>query len=194
MLGYNIIMLVWIPLLLTVAFFEMRRNASFFHTLSMLFFTTYLGALVAVTLFPFPFQSELLLFMRNGGSTFVNNFVPFKTINDVLAEGTTQTLLRQIGGNILLLMPLTFLLPVLWERFRALRSALLVAALASLSIEILQITISAILGFTYKSADVDDLLLNTIGGLAGYGFYVAIKSLLVVCLKSQHIAGRIKIF
>lgn len=43
----------------------------------------------------------------------------------------------------------------------------MVGLLVSMLIELLQLGISAVLGYTYKITDVDDVILNTIGALHG---------------------------
>lgn len=76
--------------------------------------------------------------------------------------------LRDIGsnplnffGNILMFIPLGFLLPVLSRRFQKVGNAVLVCAGTSLTIEILQL-------FLTRGTDIDDLILNTLGGLIGF--------------------------
>ena len=63
--------------------------------------------------------------------------------------------------NILLFVPLGLLLPVMWKEYRSLRSMAITGLLLSLFIEILQI-------FTFRLTDVDDLITNTAGAVAGY--------------------------
>ena len=63
--------------------------------------------------------------------------------------------------NVLLFVPLGFLLPVLWKRFRSFLWTGLFGLSFSLIIELLQL-------FTLRATDVDDLLTNVIGGLFGY--------------------------
>jgi glycopeptide antibiotics resistance protein len=76
---------------------------------------------------------------------------------------------RNTLGNVVLFLPLGFLLPILSERFRRFRRMLLTAALLSLSIE----TIQFLLRFVGndRAVDIDDVLLNTLGGLLGFGIY-----------------------
>ncbi|MBS3989478.1 MAG: hypothetical protein KGZ44_05990 [Dethiobacter sp.] len=111
MLDQNVLILVWLPLTSAVAINLIRRNASFVRTFCMLMLTTYVCALVAVTLFPIPFQAELLD-LRRSEQVIFNNYYPFRTISDVLAHGNTRVLLLQLGGNLFLLIPLTLLLPI----------------------------------------------------------------------------------
>lgn len=63
--------------------------------------------------------------------------------------------------NILLFVPLGFLLPILWKKFREKRNALLFGLGMSLVIEILQM-------FTYRATDVNDLITNGLGTFLGF--------------------------
>lgn len=66
--------------------------------------------------------------------------------------------------NIILFVPLGFLLPMIWKEYRSLRTAALAGLILSVLIEVLQI-------FTFRLTDVDDLITNTAGAVLG--FYMA---------------------
>lgn len=84
------------------------------------------------------------------------NLIPFWDItNDVGAY------LINSGLNILLFVPLGFLLPLLWKEFRSWRSMCLTGFLLSLGIELAQL-------LNYRISDVDDLIMNTTGAWLGY--------------------------
>ena len=89
------------------------------------------------------------------------NLVPFLDI-------FTST--DQYIANVLLFVPVGFLLPVLWERFRTLRTVALAGFLLSLAIEVAQM-------FSFRCTDVDDLLMNTAGALLGYGAFALLRRL-----------------
>ena len=63
--------------------------------------------------------------------------------------------------NILLFVPLGFLLPAIWEEYDSLKKVLLIGLGLSFMIEILQI-------FTFRLTDIDDLITNTAGAILGY--------------------------
>ena len=102
------------------------------------------------------------------------NFRPFATISLFSsARLRTEYKIENIGGNIIGFIPLGILLPLLFTR--NLRNGWRVAAmvfLISLSFETIQLLTG--LG----SFDVDDLILNTTGGIIGYIFYVITKKIL----------------
>lgn len=76
----------------------------------------------------------------------------------------------QYVENILLFMPVGFLLPVLWTKFERLSLTVIAGALFSLFIEVSQL-------FCYRATDIDDLIMNTLGALLGFYIYIAIKAL-----------------
>jgi glycopeptide antibiotics resistance protein len=74
----------------------------------------------------------------------------------------------QIVGNFLMLLPLGIYLPLLYKRTSHFLLVFLLGLLVSALIEFLQLITS------YRSADVDDVLLNTMGACAGYIIYAMI--------------------
>ena len=65
----------------------------------------------------------------------------------------------------LMFVPLGFLLPVVFKNFRSTFKTTLLVFLFSFSIEVIQY-------FIGRSADIDDLILNTLGGIIGYGIFI----------------------
>lgn len=72
--------------------------------------------------------------------------------------------LRNYILNVIMFMPLGFILPLLWKRYRKFGNVLKTAFLYSFTIELSQI-------FSRRMTDVDDLMMNVIGAAAGYGIY-----------------------
>ena len=70
---------------------------------------------------------------------------------------------RSTPLNVVLFLPLGFLLPILWADFRSVWKTVFVGLLTSLTIELLQI-------FTFRATDVNDLMTNTLGTLLGFCF------------------------
>lgn len=90
------------------------------------------------------------------------NFVPLMDIFHSPVPYLKNTIL-----NIILFIPFGFLLPVIWEEYRAPKDVLLMGFGLSISIELLQI-------FTLRLTDIDDLITNTAGTMIGYyaaGFF-----------------------
>lgn len=72
------------------------------------------------------------------------------------------SVLLNLVGNVICFIPFGFVIPVLAIRCRGLGKMLLLSFMASLLVETIQ------LFSKLGSFDVDDILLNTLGGLIGY--------------------------
>lgn len=89
------------------------------------------------------------------------NLTPLATIRAIWQRGSLEQKLVNLAGNVLFFAPLGLLPPLLWRRPRHWWMALGLSAGVSALIECLQF-------FIGRSVDVDDLLLNALGGLTGY--------------------------
>lgn len=76
-----------------------------------------------------------------------------------------KLLSRQIIGNFLMLFPLGIFLPLLYKRISNFVLVLIVNLLVSGTIELLQLITS------FRSTDVDDIFLNTLGACTGFVIY-----------------------
>lgn len=70
-----------------------------------------------------------------------------------------------LGGNVIMFIPLGFFLPKLWQKQRKFRRTLLTTAGIIILVELTQMF--TLLG----TCDIDDLILNVTGAAIGYGFY-----------------------
>jgi len=120
-----------------------------------------------LTFVPVPIGDEAIAAAR-AAATYDHNAVLFATLRFQLDGGVTPFELRQIVGNFLLLLPLGIYGPILRPRLRSLPAIVLVGAVASTLIELGQLAVATAYGFPVRVADVDDVLLNTSGVLAGY--------------------------
>lgn len=75
--------------------------------------------------------------------------------------------MRQLAGNIGLLLPVGLIGPVLMPRLERVRSVLFAALALSAGIELVQSAGTAST-FIERSVDVDDLILNVAGALLGW--------------------------
>lgn len=73
--------------------------------------------------------------------------------------------------NMLLFIPMGFLLPALWLKFEKKRLTFPYGLFFSLSIELIQL-------FNNRISDIDDLIMNTAGIVLGYYLFILIKRLL----------------
>jgi glycopeptide antibiotics resistance protein len=96
------------------------------------------------------------------GQVVEHNFVPLRTIGIWLANPDSGFWIRQMVGNLLLLLPVGLLGPIAAPWMDRWWRVLLVSAVLSLAIELAQLWIPA------RATDVDDLLLNVVGAALGY--------------------------
>jgi glycopeptide antibiotics resistance protein len=136
------------------------------HIIYFLFYI-YLVGVLSLTFFPLPIQKELIKEMRTE-NYFRNNFIPFLDLYNMINMKLHTVPIRQIGGNLILLLPLGYFLPVIFKRISNFKKVLLICFICSLGIELMQYCISSILGFTYKISDINDVILNTTGAILGY--------------------------
>ena len=128
------------------------------------------SAVVALTLFPLPVQREVI----DEGRALQyasNNFVPVLNTIGALAAGREAAILRQGIGNLLALAPLGLYGPLLWRGLRGWQPMLVAGIGASMAVEVAQLLISTGLGYTYRVADIDDVIINAAGVMAAYGIY-----------------------
>lgn len=95
------------------------------------------------------------------------NFIPLKTISDTVLSPSSHEVINLVG-NILAFMPYGIFIVLLSKSKTISLSGVFIRSLGmSLLLECLQVF------FSIGNFDVDDLILNTSGGLLGYGiFYV----------------------
>jgi len=137
-------------------------------------------ALVVVRLTFFPM---IIIFYDWYGSS---NLIPFGSITQLITDTPASVAFENIAGNLLLFVPVGFLLPMLFVRLRSIPGLGWRAAVISATIEILQT-------FTRSRAfDVDDIILNTLGALAGYGGYVVFARLVRSSEAGRRLMARVE--
>jgi glycopeptide antibiotics resistance protein len=125
-------------------------------------FTLYI-IIAAVLLFLSPYRQAAYELNTSGSNPY--NIIPFKTITDYIKASShiNQSIwISNLFGNILAFLPLGIFLPWLFERFIGFWRTTGTVLLATSLVEILQF-------FTrVGSFDIDDIILNTLGGAIGY--------------------------
>ncbi|WP_409509189.1 VanZ family protein [Bacillus spizizenii] len=164
-----------------IRFLRNRNKDSLLRNFYYILFGIYLSYVVSFTLFPLPYQTELKELMIDENLGVSNNLLPFAGIIESIQDGYYQDLIT-IALNILLFIPFGFALSILFEKLKK-TSIILIGFFSSLVIESLQFTYSQYLGYNYRSFDVNDLIMNTLGTLIG----VLIFTLLRRYLKEQNL-------
>jgi len=125
------------------------------------------AVVLVLTFLPLPIGAEAIAAAR-AAALVDHNAIPLANLRFQLDGGITPFELRQIVGNFLLLLPFGIYGPILVPRLRSLPATVLVGAGISGVIELGQLAVAAAYGFPVRVADIDDVLLNTAGVLAGY--------------------------
>lgn len=82
------------------------------------------------------------------------NWIPFRDFSSANIVGMSL--------NILMFIPFGAFLPIYFGRFWKMSTTVFAGAFMSFTIEVLQL-------FTFRLTDIDDLIMNTLGTLLGYG-------------------------
>lgn len=148
-------------------------------------FALYILLLVGITLFPIEImfgeghrelRSMLTLQQRMGINiiplrAYIQGFFSLKESNIGY-----YFFIRSILGNIILLMPFIGYLLMYKKELRSIKNVTITTFVISLSIELLQLleNLSYLRGISGRTVNVDDLILNTIGGILVYGIFKVI--------------------
>ena len=145
----------------------------------LLLFCLFCGGMAALTLTPFWFDfsfvlrpRESLSLLQSGRLPFFSigtvNLIPFRTIGDPLV----------FAGNLMMFLPFGFFAALLWRGFTW-RRALLLGLAVTAFVECWQLLVG-------RAFDIDDLLLNTLGVLCGYGLWRLLYHFAPSALKRFH--------
>ncbi len=96
-----------------------------------------------------------------------NNFIPFQEI--MRYNITSRLFFKNVLGNLLLFMPFGFFVSY-YLKSEKIYLPLTLMLIASISIEVVQLLIGRVF-------DVDDILLNILGGCIGYWFYCILRKI-----------------
>ena len=81
----------------------------------------------------------------------------------------SENFYRQVVGNIIMFIPFGFFV-AFYTKVNKIRSISLITFIVSLTIEVVQ-------RFIGRSFDIDDIILNVIGGISGFLIYVALDAI-----------------
>ena len=110
-----------------------------------------------------------LRFRFAGTHTGPGNFVPFKSIvPELIGQGNHLIDMVNFFGNIIPFMPIGLLAPLVVRSF-SWQKALVLGVVTGLSFEVMEVV------FRVGIFDVDDIILNAFGVMAGYGVFVMFK-------------------
>jgi glycopeptide antibiotics resistance protein len=175
-----------VPCWLVFRLYRLRTRGhrlSFHREIVLLTFVVYLAGLAAATLTPN--RSSRLRAEGRGEIDLHPNLASLTCSSANLPRGSSARsfCVRNARGNFFLFVPLGILIPLVWRHLRFWRGIQIVIAL-SFSIELAQYLSSA--WGSYRSADVNDFILNVLGACLG----LALVSLLRVGQGSRPAVSR----
>ncbi|MCR5205584.1 MAG: VanZ family protein [Lachnospiraceae bacterium] len=181
--GFELYLKVLPIMIIIAAFFIFIRKSKIrlLHFIGLQALVLYLICLVEVVLFPLP-STEKIAAMHG----YEGQFIPFNFILDIAEDRSLQSVL-QVMLNVLMTVPFGFFFKFFMNIKR--RNIIIMTFLLSLTIELAQLTG---LFFTYPGSyrlfDVDDLIMNTIGGFLGTVLANNINSIIPDIYKDKCIA------
>ena len=136
------------------------------ETVSVLFFM-YLVALLSQTVIPkIKLSGGEIIFFQSGYNEI--NLIPFKEIELAVRLGGSFFLVNIIG-NIIVFMPIAVFIGLLYNKPSFCKCVFITTAV-SVFVEVCQIPQN-------RGTDIDDVILNTIGGILGYAVLIIINKL-----------------
>ena len=109
------------------------------------------------------------------------HYIPFGTIMHFLFRvPSKKVMVINVFGNIVAFVPMGFLLPIIKRKSASFKNTMLIVFFATCTVEITQYI--AGVGVT----DIDDIVLNFLGGVIGYVMYCAVYRLsMFFCPKTE---------
>src|SRR5258708_633349 len=154
--------LIWIGI---VMFLRLKKNLAY-----LIFFTIFYVYLVKVLDYTlFQFQS-LLLLKHFAPNIMLNGVAAGKALNLIPLIMLTPADLKTSLLNILMMIPFGFGLPFI-TNFR-MKKVVVAGALFSIGIEFLQFITGFMAHITFRIADINDVIFDTLGAAVGYILFV----------------------
>lgn len=146
------------------------ESVSFAQSIIRILFLAYCGLMLWL-LFGQRLEGSIFDITLDGNGENLN-LVPFTTLRlywRLLKQGVSEALLRQaiinLAGNVVMFVPLGWFLPGIWRVFRGFFRTVIFGISLICLVELIQYVTG--LGV----CDVDDLILNTVGIMLGYGMW-----------------------
>lgn len=154
-----ILIIVWVIYIIRAILY---KNINIKRTFTYFLFSIYICVLFITTLTPIGiFLPGNIVYKFGFGQQYLANF----NIMDVFTDGKFQ-----IAGNIIMLTPFVYFMAILNYKFTSLKNAILTAFIVSLTIETIQL-IGEYFYFSDRIFDINDIILNTLGGFVGFVLY-----------------------
>jgi glycopeptide antibiotics resistance protein len=89
-----------------------------------------------------------------------------------MVDNWNSVSLLNITANLFLFLPIGFFVPLIWTKCNSFKKVTFVGLTVTIFVEIVQL-------FTGRSTDIDDVILNTLGIMIGYGTFIVFNLIFV---------------
>jgi len=159
--------IIWLGMF---AFLRVKKGKSYTYLLLFTIFFVYLYKVLDYTLFQF---QSLLLLKHFMPGLMLNGVAAGQSLNLIPLLTLTSADLKTSLLNILLFVPFGLGLPFVTKL--RLKKVITAGALFSVAIELLQLVTGLLAHMTFRIADINDVIFNTLGTAVGYGLFLAIS-------------------
>ncbi len=169
-----VFLLTLIYLIIRLVLIIMRKEINWYKEIIRLLLTIYIAELIGTTLFPINIDigNKLSIFPLSYEDRFrpiMVNLNPFNFYG--LFHLSSLIILKNIVGNIIMMVPYTILLAFNFKSLRNWKKGIGLAFLTSLIIELLQLLWQYSMFNFNRATDINDLICNVIGAIIGYILY-----------------------
>lgn len=162
-IGMAILAVCYLPI-----YFIMRKKMPLLRQIAYFLFIVCVLVISTAT-----FLDWVIICLLDGRAIFATehslNLIPFRFITETWDMGVRKQITQTIA-NILMFLPLGFIFPVAFKKARTFYKTTICMLLFSFLIEFVQY-------FIGRSADIDDLILNTSGAMLGYFLFYKLSKL-----------------
>lgn len=130
-----------------------------------------LAVIIRFTFFPRDLVNghiQPLIFDAKAAFPFRINMIPFVNL---FQYDSVRDMIWNVVGNTAMFIPTGIILPIVYKRLDHFGKVISAGAFISLCVELMQ------LPFANRATDIDDLILNTLGVVIGYGIYKLIRAI-----------------
>ena len=174
MLVKTICLIVFIPFFIS----NIKKRHSLFQHAVFLAFFVYLCIVAKVVFFPVPIDTDFIKQFID--TTSINyNLIPMSfLINNFSENNLIHSLqIRESAKNVLLFLPMGFLLPLVLRMKVQYKRIVYIGALVSISIELFQLLLDFLLIVSYRVVDINDIIMNTLGTIIGLGLLLSVEQI-----------------
>ncbi|WP_035323665.1 VanZ family protein [Peribacillus kribbensis] len=173
---FGVLCYLFLRVIILVLKMKNQKTLVWFKELLGFLLVLYLLMVISVTLFPLYINVPHEEFSYR-----MVNYIPLISIlKDISQVGIAysgdtlfmiELIVRNVGGNILMLMPLGFLLPLLSGKFKRLKHTIIIGLFVTLGIESLQFVECLLEVVMARTIDIDDVICNVFGTIIGFLIY-----------------------